>query len=54
MLETEKTYAANIEVQGLEEGVLVAGDIEKIVRRIHLSVGCSHVRVVGIYQTMIR
>jgi len=53
-LETEKAYAANIEVQGLEEDVLVVGDIEKIVRRIHLSAGCSHVRVIGVYRTMIR
>jgi len=53
-LETEKAYAAKIEVQGLEQGVLVGGDIEKIVRSIHLSAGCNPVRVVGVYRTMIR
>jgi len=54
MLETEKAYAANIEVQGLEEVVLVGGDIETIVRRIHLSASGSPVRLVGVYPTLIR
>ena len=53
MLETEKAYTANIEVQGLEDGVLVGGD-NKPIPRIHLSASCILVRIEGIYQTLIR
>ena len=53
-LETEKAYAANIEVQGLEGIVLGKGDAEKTSRLIHVSARCSPVRIVGIYRTLVR
>ena len=54
MLEAEKAYATNIEVQGLEESVLVGGDTEIIVRLVHPSAGCNRVRVVCVYRTLIK
>ena len=49
MLEAEKAYGANVEVQGLEGVVLVGDDTELIDRPIHLSAGCSRVRDVCVY-----
>ena len=53
-LETEKVYAANIEVQGQEENVLGGGDPEKTGRLIQDSADCILVRVVGVYRTPVR
>ena len=52
-LETERAYAASIEVQGLEDVILLGGDAEITVRRKD-SAGCSLVRFEGLYRTLIR
>ena len=50
-LETEKTYIASIEVQGLEGTVLLGCDSDITVQR-KVSAGCILVRVEGIYRTL--
>ena len=54
MIEAEKAYGANVEVQGLEGVVLVGDDTELIDRPIHLSASFSCVHVVCVYRTLIK
>lgn len=53
-LETQRTYAANIEIQVLEGTVLGGGNAEKASRPVQSSTSCRLVICVGIYQTLIR